>query len=612
VVCAALIAIVVSVGLAAEPNEASEGLTGGAASESLSFAAELQNLAQKCDELGLAEQAKLTRGWAIARDDRRQYLFLPQPKDAAAPPKSAPLRVHQWYTRFRAIRQAEAERLFRSAVAKLTSDPADTYRLLHEVLREDPDHGRARQALGYAKNAANDWLPRPAAYRVEAGKTDHPRYGWRRGKYWRIETPHYQILTDRSVKAGLDLAAELETLVAIWQQVFFDFWADSSVLTRRISGHGDQVTVAPKMQVVLFRDREEYLATLGPSQPQIAVSLGLYVDTQKTAFFYAADPAPRSTWLHEATHQLFQELGKHRSGAGERQNFWIIEGAAMYMESLTEHDGYWTVGGWEAERLQPARYRALAGDFYLPLEKLVQLGREDLQGDADIRKLYTQAGGLAHFLMDGQAGAHRDATIDYLLSVYQQTDTPQSLAAATKVSLAELDKQYLAFLQVTDDDLAQTPGLEAITQLSLGRSSVTDRGLQYLKPCRKLLWLDLSQAKVTDVGLKNLAAASSLQQLFLEGTQITNASLRVVGELTDMEELDLTRLRISDDGLQHLTGLANLKTLYLTSSPITDAGLVQLRSLKKLESLDLRGTKVTAEGVKALQIGRPNLKIEGP
>ena len=577
-----------------------------------SYAAELEALANKCDELGLNEQAATTRNWLIPRDARRQYLFLPPARDAAAPPKSAPLRVQQWYSKFRELRSAQAERLYASATERLNAAPAASYQLLHEALRENPDHAAARQALGYTKGPSKDWLPRPASYRAEAGRTDHPRFNWRRGQYWRIETPHYSIVTNRSAKAGLDLAAELETLVAIWKQVFFDFWADEHWLQARIAGQSEREPLTGKMQVVLFKDREEYLATLGPSQPQIAVSLGIYVDTQKTAFFYAADPAPRSTWLHEATHQLFQEIGRHASGAGERQNFWMIEGAAMYMESLSDYDGYWTVGGWEAERLQPARYRALAGDYYLPLEKLVLLGREDLQQDTDIRKLYTQAGGLAHFLMDGQSGAHRQAAIAYLRSVYQQTDEPQSLAAATKTSLAELDKQYFAFLQVTDEDLAHAPGLERLTQLSLGRTQITDAGLEHLKPCTGLLWLDLSQTKTSDIGIKNIAAATGLKQLFLEGTQVTDAALPLIGGLDELEELDLARLSISDEGLKAIGRLPRLTSLYLTATPITDDGLVHLRGLKRLESLDVRGTQVTAEGIRALQAGRPKLKIDGP
>ena len=46
-----------------------------------SFRVSLNQLADKCDELQLPEQAKVTRAWHIARDPQRHYLFLPQPQE---------------------------------------------------------------------------------------------------------------------------------------------------------------------------------------------------------------------------------------------------------------------------------------------------------------------------------------------------------------------------------------------------------------------------------------------------------------------------------------------------------------------------------------------------
>src|SRR4051812_1411346 len=50
-----------------------------------SFADKLSALAAKCDELGLKEQAALTRAWNIQRYPGRQYLFLPLVTDPTAP-----------------------------------------------------------------------------------------------------------------------------------------------------------------------------------------------------------------------------------------------------------------------------------------------------------------------------------------------------------------------------------------------------------------------------------------------------------------------------------------------------------------------------------------------
>src|SRR5690349_5933277 len=45
------------------------------------FSAQLTTLAAKCDELGLIEQAAITRAWPIQRHPGRQYLFLPATSD---------------------------------------------------------------------------------------------------------------------------------------------------------------------------------------------------------------------------------------------------------------------------------------------------------------------------------------------------------------------------------------------------------------------------------------------------------------------------------------------------------------------------------------------------
>jgi hypothetical protein len=261
--------------------------------------------------------------------------------------------------------------------------------------------------------------------------------------------------------------------------------------------------------------------------------------------------------------------------------------------------------------LQAARYRALSGDYPPSLHSFVDMGRRDLQKNTDIRKIYSQAGGLAHFLFDGLNGQYRRQANDYLRSVYQHTDLPISLTRHTKTSFAELERQYLQFLKVTDDDLANTSALDRVTQLSLGGTGVTDEGMRFLAPCQKLEWLDLSLAPISDEGLKHLSAATSLEQLFLEGTKITDASMPMIGKFKQLEELDLTRLAISDEGLTHLSGLKKLKTLHLGGTPITDAGLRTILKLPSLQSVDLTGTGVSSDEVLVLKQNRPKLQIEG-
>ena len=579
------------------------------AAEPAAFAA----LAAKCDEIGLKEQAALTRGWTIPRPPGRQCLFIPAASDPAAPKSGAPKVVRQWYDRFLALREEQAAALFDEAKkASAAGEPTRAYQLLHEALREDPNDAEARRILGYIKNAGGQWTtPDWEKLVVETPRLNHPQLPWRAGSYHRLETPHFQIVTNHSKAEALEAGRELEKLATLWRQIFFRYWSTPEALAARIAGGTEPLSrPRPKMQVVLFKNRQEYTAFLRPSLPQAALTLGIYMHQQRTAYFFAGDRSVYPTWYHEATHQLFQEAIEGTvAEPGLMRNFWALEGAALYMESLAEHGGYWTAGGCESERLQMGRYRALTGDFLLPSQRLSALGREVIQNDPEIRKLYSQSAGLAHFLIDGAGGQHREALVDLLAAIYRGEDSSDSLAKLTGVSFADLDQQYVKSLNVTDADLAAVPNPSRLTILSLGRTQVTDKGLAHLAACDKLIWLDLVETAVTDDGLKSIAAAKGLEQLFLEGTKITGRSMPLIGGFKKLKELDLSRLPLADADLAPLAGLKELVNLYLTGTPLTDACLPHLRGLKQLELLETQGTQITPAGLKRLQASLPKLKL---
>ena len=568
------------------------------------YAAKLEALAAKCDQLDLPKQAAITRAWHIERHAGRQYLFLADDEQLAASKGNESEPVRKWRENILAIRRERAAALFEEAKqAVADGKAANAFQLLHEVLREDPEHAEARRILGHRKNA-RDSLTQP--------RVDHPKLGWKARSYWRQETPHFSVTTNHSAGAADELGQRLEALHALWRQVFFDYWSTAEGLKARFDGGNEPLArPRPKHQVVLLASREEYLAKLRPHESQINLTSGIYLDRQRTTYLYAGDPNVVTTWWHEATHQLFQEgIAEAIDRPGQSRNFWAIEGAAMYMESLAQHDGYWTVGGCEADRLQFARYRALAGDFAPPLARTTSLGREQVQKDPDIRKWYAHFAGLTHFLMDGQQGRHREAVVRLLAAIYRGNDRNDSLADLANTSAEELDTQYLAYLRLTDADLANIPSPRRLRNLSLGNTEITDAGLVHLADYWKLEWLDLSRTAVSDTGFKHVADLKPLQQLFLEGTRITDASLPIIAGFADLEELDLSRLPVTDDGLTALAPLSKLKILHLGGTRVSDAGIAHLAKLKNLESLDVTGTRVTAEGLQQLRAALPNLKTE--
>ena len=193
---------------------------------------------------------------------------------------------------------------------------------------------------------------------------------------------------------------------------------------------------------------------LQAAEPQIAKTLGYYSNIAKTAYFFAGDQQYAGTLLHEATHQLFREV---RSGAidpGRKNNFWIVEAVACYMESLAEHrlldDGtygaYWTVGGENEGRVPAARKRLLT-TISTYRSELSTAGMGELQHDGRLPMIYSQISGQVLFLMHADNARYRATIDDYLVAVYTGNCTPTSLEKATGVKFEELDRQYREFMK---------------------------------------------------------------------------------------------------------------------------------------------------------------------
>lgn len=563
--------------LAADP-----GTDPAAALESLDrhFAQQLAILAEKCASLQLPEPAQMTRDWQVKRTRGRHTLFIPAPSDPTEPPPGAPELVQKWHSKFRELRLAQAASLYELVQQFLMAgDAARAYQLLHEVLRENPDHEQARAALGYVKlKGKGGWSSHFVTPAPLIGKTNHPKTGWVTGKYWRVETPHWKVATNGLPAAGVDLVKKLEDFHLLWRQLFFDYWCTAAELRVALAGVAPLPEPKAPLNVYLFKARAEYVKFLSPGEPAAALTQGYYSAAQQTAIFYAGDDAVQPTWLHEAAHQLFQQWRDSPQGVGEKHNFWLVEGAAMYVESLQNHGSHWTAGGWQADRLQIPRYRVLSGEKLLPLQQLVALRREQVQADPDIRKLYGQFAVQAHFLLDHPDPGYRQSASALLRELYNQRDKLNSLAELTGASLAELEPAAQKSLLVTDDDVLATPGLARLRNLALGRTQVTEKGLAALGVCQELRWLELTALPVTDEMLAQFKGATRLEQLYLDGTKISNASLPLIASFAALEELDLSSVAITDEGLAALSKLRKLKTLHLTGSQVTPAGVKQLKN----------------------------------
>ncbi len=417
--------------------------------------------------------AGVVRAWNADRDPECFYPVLPETLDSFGDAEKSSTALAPFFE----LRRERAESLFKEAQqAASAGDVSLAYQSLWNVVRENPDHAAARKALGY-QQVDGRWLTKFEAEKHRAGQVWHPDFGWvpkanvaryeagerlylgrwitaakeaelrsdlSRG--WQVQTEHYLVKTNHSLEAGVHLATRLERLHMAWRQLFVGYYATPRQMAEAFVRKPLAAPGSGRRQVVLFRDRAEYLRELRSAASQIEITTGIYLGDKEVAYFYAADEPDIATQYHEATHQLFGESRPTAQGIGRDANFWVIEGIACYMESLREEAGQWCVGGLDAYRVQAARQRLMDDKFYVPLGELTALGMVEVQQNPQIRSIYSQSTGLTQFLLHVADGRYRTAMTQYLVAVYTGRDRDSTLHELTGVDYSELDREYGRYL----------------------------------------------------------------------------------------------------------------------------------------------------------------------
>jgi hypothetical protein len=443
------------------------------------YEADLEKLAKWCEANGLTEEARKTRRVLSPSDPHKLYVAaLPVEIGPPTLPDDAPAKVVEWNTKLWKLRCDYALTCYEMARRAVRTGRAGlAFMLALDAIQANPDYEPVRRLLGYQKyrdqwrtlyeakklrggfvwNEKFGWLPKAFQRRYEAGERycdgrwisadeDAKRHSDIHSG-WKIETEHYVICTNSSLEDGVAIGVKLERLNRLWQRLFIRYFASEGDVVALFEGRFKRAMASPlRHNIVYFRDREGYNRALHVALPGIEATLGVYRETPGCAYFFAGKDSDDRTMYHEATHQLFQESRLVVPNPGRDYNFWIIEGIAMYMESLRHEDGYDVLGGFDDERLHAAQYRLLNDNFYVPLSEFIDFGREKLQKDPRIKTLYSQAAGLTHFLIYYDDARYRDALVAYLSTVYSGRDNHDTLTKLTGTSYGELDKQYRQFL----------------------------------------------------------------------------------------------------------------------------------------------------------------------
>ncbi|MDR2439657.1 MAG: hypothetical protein LBE12_09860 [Planctomycetaceae bacterium] len=385
-----------------------------------------------------------------------------------------------------------AENLYRQViVAAENRRGLEAMRLAIKVIEVNPDHEMVRRIFGF-KLFNGQWRTNWEIDRLKKGFIDHPVFGWipkefvkpyESGKRmitkfgwvntdedhkfhadirngWQIATEHYDLLTNHSLEEGVQMSRRLEHLYKAWKMLFFKMFLNEEKLAKLFLESLPNISL-PRHRVYVFRDKQDYVSFLKDSEQgfesQLRESNGFYHPQRFVSYFFPVSAnmdefdadTVRKALYHEGAHQLFQEARPKSNLPGVRNNFWIVEGIAMFMETFRIEGNCYKLGNQEDARLFAAKAHRFDSEylFYLPFEQTVTLGRREFQTHPRLARLYSQSAGMTHFLMFYRNGQYRYVVFELLRQVYAGAARQDTLSKLTGRSYQELDQEYTEFLK---------------------------------------------------------------------------------------------------------------------------------------------------------------------
>ncbi|MEM6468453.1 MAG: DUF1570 domain-containing protein [Planctomycetota bacterium] len=496
----------------------------------------------------------------------------------------------------------------------------DQYLRLWKEFAENPSDRTLRQYLGLPLESKSGSL----VLKISRGRSAPRWLGWRPGTYAQVDTPHLQIFSHASREETLNVAEDLERVYWVWTQMFYPLWDTKNQVALHLSklssdkSISEQLAAKPtrlrprrKLRIVLLRDLDDYVATLGSSIPGIEQSTGFYADERRTSFFFPSDNEDAAaSRRHELVHQLFRECTLSQLGdqmPGEQQGFWLIEGIAGYFESLWMGEAMATVGGWDSPRLQYARHRVFRRRQVVALDELKQDSRAAAQTRGDLATFYAFSIAYTHAMLDGPDQSARRWVMRKLADLYRvrlDLEPPEP---------TENIEQYLIdFLRVDDVVVRENPPQRELSELCLAGCSVTPDALELVPPSSRFRWLDLTGLTVQRSDLERLLSSmDNLEQVSLESSRVGPGIGNWLTFSANLVELDLSETACDDSDVASLRSLQKLKTLWLTGTNVTDASIASLAELNSLQFLDVQKTAISKDGLRTLRAKFPRIKING-
>lgn len=451
------------------------------------FLQDMEQIAKYCAEnVYLTDAEKIRARARQSERDNFENVDLPTHVLPELPKTLNPVEK-EWRVKLAATEKKYAEDLYRLARQAFRNRKVSFgYHLVQLVAFYQPDHNSARELLGYVR-LDDEWTSPFVRTMKLKDYVDHPQYGWiprahvqryengerlHNGEWktverelldrsdfaqaWEVETEHFSIRTNYSLERGVELSRQLEEFYRFFMSEYAALFNTEQQMRELFSATSLN---RQKHQINYYRNKDEFVAALVKTHPNIAVANGFYWPKEHTAYFYQVDDPDAAasnveTMYHEVTHQLLGESSLKLIDVGELTNFWVIEGFACYMESFrgtsTENPG---IGDPDHPRIYWARTKALEDGFYVPMRRFTAYGRNEFMqvDDETLHAHYSQATGLSHFFLNYQDGRYRNGVLEYISQIYTPDvrirNNPRTLEQILGVKFEALDEQYLEYLK---------------------------------------------------------------------------------------------------------------------------------------------------------------------
>ena len=468
------------------------------------------------------------------------------------------------------------------------------------ICQNDPD--RLTRWLGLGDVA------RPSRGRRPPAGTD-----WRAGSFRSWRTTSLTVDSTADDEATAAVIMDFERVLPIWVRLWFPFWRPAARFARAAAaGAIDDLILPPPipLHLAVHRTVDDYRASVGRSVGGGGRSTG-YFDprTRVTHVVASEDVDAVRTRRHEWTHALFAsavQTSIGRSTPGRRRDFWVVEGIAGYMESLTFDDaGSAVSGGWDASRLSFARHRldgGPPGGGLIPVARLRDLGRDQALAGDDLAGWYTSAIATVHAAMHSDGGRHRAAFYRLVDDVYRCGRFAGDASGVNAIDTAE-------HVRVDGGFIVNHPTDRRLDDLSLAGCDIDADALAAIPSSDRLRWLDLSGIAVDSDGVARLVERPErLEQLALSRTAIDDGLSGLLSRTDGLRELDLIQTSVTDAATAALSG-GSLQIVYLTATGIGDDTLSSAAKWSRLRRLDVQRTAVTDEALDRFRRARPDVEL---